>query len=97
MSDGQASQERVGQETLYEACEKVLNDLRGYTVMDLTLTFIWQEHSLPFLQKVSKKDAPDYYDGKNEIKWIYVSHQEPNGSGNGIKIEDNNDGRWGKN
>ncbi|CAH2352103.1 transcriptional activator Spt7p [[Candida] railenensis] len=44
-----ASDERVGQEELYEACEKVVMDLRGYT-----------EHSTPFLNKVSKREAPNY-------------------------------------
>lgn len=44
-----ANDERVGQEELYEACEKVLLDLRGYT-----------EHSTPFLNKVSKREAPNY-------------------------------------
>lgn len=44
-----ANDDRVGQEELYEACEKVLLDLRGYT-----------EHSTPFLNKVSKREAPNY-------------------------------------
>lgn len=44
-----ASEEKVGQEELYEAAEKVLNELRGMT-----------EHSTPFLTKVNKKEAPDY-------------------------------------
>lgn len=44
-----ANSERVGQEELYEACEKVVLDLRGYT-----------EHSTPFLNKVSKREAPNY-------------------------------------
>lgn len=44
-----ANDERVGQEELYEACEKVVMDLRGYT-----------EHSTPFLNKVSKREAPNY-------------------------------------
>lgn len=44
-----ANDERVGQEELYEACEKVLLDLRGNT-----------EHSTPFLNKVSKREAPNY-------------------------------------
>ncbi|CAO3688768.1 unnamed protein product [Rhizopus stolonifer] len=46
-----ANDERVGQEELYEACEKVLTDLKNYT-----------EHSTPFLNKVSKREAPDYFD-----------------------------------
>ena len=49
-----ASEEKVGQEELYEAAEKVLNELRGMT-----------EHSGPFLTKVNKKEAPDYGNGKS--------------------------------
>lgn len=45
-----ASEEKVGQEELYEAAEKVLNELKAQT-----------EHSSPFLQPVKKKDAPDYH------------------------------------
>lgn len=41
-----ANDDRVGQEELYEACEKVVLELRGYT-----------EHSTPFLNKVSKREA----------------------------------------
>ena len=48
-----ASEEKVGQEELYEAAEKVLNELRGMT-----------EHSGPFLTKVNKKEAPDYGNGE---------------------------------
>ncbi|KAK6453936.1 transcription factor, member of the histone acetyltransferase SAGA complex [Scheffersomyces xylosifermentans] len=44
-----ANNDRVGQEELYEACEKVVVELRGYT-----------EHSTPFLNKVSKREAPNY-------------------------------------
>lgn len=43
------SDERIGQEELYEACEKVVLELRNYT-----------EHSTPFLNKVSKREAPNY-------------------------------------
>ena len=50
-----ASEEKVGQEELYEAAEKVLNELRGMT-----------EHSGPFLTKVNKKEAPDY--GNSEFE-----------------------------
>lgn len=46
-----ANEDKVGQEDLYEACEKVLTDLKNYT-----------EHSTPFLSKVNKRDAPDYYE-----------------------------------
>ncbi|CDK26293.1 unnamed protein product [Kuraishia capsulata CBS 1993] len=45
-----ASYNHIGQEELYEACEKVILELRGYT-----------EHSTAFLNKVSKRDAPNYY------------------------------------
>ena len=45
-----ASEDKVGQEELYEAAEKVLNELKAMT-----------EHSGPFLTKVGKKDAPDYH------------------------------------
>lgn len=44
-----ANDERIGQEELYEACEKTVLELRGYT-----------EHSTPFLNKVSKREAPNY-------------------------------------
>ncbi|RUS22446.1 LOW QUALITY PROTEIN: hypothetical protein BC937DRAFT_89120 [Endogone sp. FLAS-F59071] len=46
-----ANEEKVGQEELYEACEKVLLDLKNYT-----------EHSTPFLNKVNKREAPDYFE-----------------------------------
>ena len=48
------SEEKVGQEELYEAAEKVLNELKAMT-----------EHSGPFLTKVGKKDAPDYHLSKS--------------------------------
>ncbi|KAK6461268.1 transcription factor, member of the histone acetyltransferase SAGA complex [Scheffersomyces coipomensis] len=44
-----ASNDKVGQEELYEACEKVVLELRAYS-----------EHSTPFLNKVSKREAPNY-------------------------------------
>jgi hypothetical protein len=44
-----ANDDRIGQEQLYEALEKLLHDLKNYT-----------EHSLPFLRPVQKKDAPNY-------------------------------------
>lgn len=44
-----ANDDRVGQEELYDACEKVVLELRSYT-----------EHSTPFLNKVSKREAPNY-------------------------------------
>ncbi|WPH00519.1 Hypothetical protein R9X50_00334800 [Acrodontium crateriforme] len=45
-----ASEEKVGQEELYEAAEKVLMELKAMT-----------EYAQPFLQRVAKRDAPDYY------------------------------------
>jgi len=45
-----ASEDKVGQEELYESAEKVLTELKAHT-----------EHSTPFLNPVKKKDAPDYY------------------------------------
>jgi len=45
-----ASEDRVGQEELYEAAEKVLMELKAMT-----------EYAQPFLQRVSKRDAPDYF------------------------------------
>jgi transcriptional activator SPT7 len=49
-----ANDDKVGQEDLYEACEKLLTDLKNYT-----------EHSTPFLSKVNKREAPDYFEGKS--------------------------------
>ncbi len=49
-TDFQASTDRVGQAELYDACERVLEQLKNY-----------KEHSFPFLAKVNKRDAPDYY------------------------------------
>ncbi len=45
-----ASEENVHQEELYEAAEKVLSELKAMT-----------EYSAPFLTRVNKRDAPDYY------------------------------------
>ncbi|KAF2144510.1 uncharacterized protein K452DRAFT_295944 [Aplosporella prunicola CBS 121167] len=45
-----ASEDKIGQEELYEAAEKVLMELKAMT-----------EHAAPFLQRVNKRDAPDYY------------------------------------
>lgn len=45
-----ASEDKVGQEELYEAAEKVLSELKAMT-----------EHSTAFLTRVNKRDAPDYY------------------------------------
>ena len=49
-----ASPEKIGQEELYEAAEKVLSELRAMT-----------EHSTAFLTRVNKREAPDYYNGMN--------------------------------
>jgi transcriptional activator SPT7 len=48
-----ASEDNVGQEELYEALEKVLSELKAHT-----------EYSTPFLNRVNKRDAPDYYNCK---------------------------------
>lgn len=48
-----ASEENVNQEDLYEALEKVLTELKAHT-----------EYSTPFLTRVNKRDAPDYYTSK---------------------------------
>lgn len=45
-----ASEENVHQEELYEAAEKVLSELKAMT-----------EYSAPFLVRVNKREAPDYY------------------------------------
>lgn len=45
-----ASEEKVGQEELYEAAEKVLMELKAMT-----------EYAQPFLQRVNKREAPDYF------------------------------------
>ena len=50
-----ASEEKVGQEELYESFDKVLSELKGQT-----------EHSTHFLNKVNKKEAPDY--GNSELQ-----------------------------
>ncbi|KAF2260993.1 hypothetical protein CC78DRAFT_471563 [Lojkania enalia] len=44
-----ANEDRIGQEELYESMEKVLMELKA------------GEHAHPFLQRVNKRDAPDYY------------------------------------
>ncbi|PYH41338.1 SAGA histone acetyltransferase complex subunit SPT7 [Aspergillus saccharolyticus JOP 1030-1] len=45
-----ASEDKIGQEELYEAAEKVLSELKAMT-----------EHSSAFLTRVNKRDAPDYH------------------------------------
>ena len=62
-----ASEEKVGQEELYEAAEKVLSELRGMT-----------EHSGPFLTKVNKKEAPDYGNGKSKTHPLSLSNSTLN-------------------
>ncbi|KAF2121764.1 transcriptional activator spt7 [Lophiotrema nucula] len=44
-----ANEDKIGQEELYESMEKVLMELKA------------GEHAHPFLQRVNKRDAPDYY------------------------------------
>lgn len=52
-----ASEENVNQEDLYEAMERALTELKAHT-----------EYSTPFLTRVNKRDAPDYYNRKyNDI------------------------------
>jgi transcriptional activator SPT7 len=51
-----ASEENVGQEELYEAAEKVLSELKAMI-----------EYSAPFLSRVNKREAPDYYNSKISI------------------------------
>jgi transcriptional activator SPT7 len=48
-----ASEENFNQEELYEAAEKVLSELKAMT-----------EYSAPFLTRVNKREAPDYYNSK---------------------------------
>jgi len=47
-----ANEDKVGQEELYEASEKVVLELRALT-----------EHSTAFLNRVNKREAPDYFNG----------------------------------
>jgi len=51
-----ASEEFVNQEELYEAVDKVLSELKAMT-----------EYSAPFLGRVNKREAPDYYNSKSRI------------------------------
>ena len=48
-----ASEDRIGQEELYEAADKVLSEIKAMT-----------EYSQPFLNRVNRRDAPDYYQGQ---------------------------------
>lgn len=45
------NEDRINQDVLYDHCERILNDLKNYV-----------EHSGPFLNKVNKRDAPNYYE-----------------------------------
>lgn len=56
-----ASEENVHQEELYEAAEKVLSELKAMT-----------EYSAPFLVRVNKREAPDYYN--SEYRIFQASH-----------------------
>lgn len=58
-----ANEDKVGQEELYEAAEKVLSELKAMT-----------EHSTAFLTRVNKRDAPDYHSGKSRSNVILVIH-----------------------
>lgn len=53
------NEERVGQEELYEAIEKVLSELKAMT-----------EHSTAFLTRVNKREAPDYYNGIIDVQCV---------------------------
>lgn len=59
-----ASEENVNQEDLYEALEKVLTELKAHT-----------EYSTPFLTRVSKREAPDYYNCSYQESdaWSYTN------------------------
>jgi transcriptional activator SPT7 len=70
-----ANEDKVGQEELYEAAEKVLSELKAMT-----------EHSTAFLTRVNKRDAPDYHTSKSLCcvndtmdSLTITSHQAPNG------------------
>lgn len=56
-----ANEDNVNQEELYEAAEKVLSELKAMT-----------EYSAPFLVRVNKREAPDYYNGKYHSPCMYV-------------------------
>jgi transcriptional activator SPT7 len=70
-----ASEENVNQEELYEAVEKVLTELKAHT-----------EYSTPFLTRVNKRDAPNYYNCKTSLCLLRIadanhpSDQKPYGS-----------------
>jgi transcriptional activator SPT7 len=56
-----ADEEKVGQEELYEAADKVLSELKAHT-----------EHSTAFLSRVNKREAPDYYNGTSLLGPIFI-------------------------
>lgn len=58
-----ASEDKIGQEELYEAAEKVTIELRAYT-----------EHSTAFLNRVNKREVPDYFTGR----WARCEYDIPN-------------------
>lgn len=74
-----ASEDKIGQEELYEAAEKVLSELKAMT-----------EHSTAFLTRVNKRDAPDYYNSEFPLNILNLpiraelnlvnSYQAPHGS-----------------
>jgi hypothetical protein len=55
------NEERIGQEELYDAAEKVLNELKAMT-----------ENSGPFLNKVNKRDVPDYHLSKYLLSLVLL-------------------------
>jgi transcriptional activator SPT7 len=57
-----AHEDKVGQEELYEAAEKVLNELKAHT-----------EHSTAFLSRVNKREAPDYYHSESIRKRLSIT------------------------
>jgi transcriptional activator SPT7 len=61
-----ASEENINQEELYEALEKVLTELKAHT-----------EYSTPFLTRVNKRDAPDYYNCKFPGCWAGTGDASP--------------------
>ena len=61
---------RVGQDTLYDSCEKVsflislfyFSKIQNQIKQVLNILCSDKHHAQPFLQKVSKRDVPDYHD-----------------------------------
>lgn len=58
-----ASEDKIGQEELYESAEKVLSELKAMT-----------EHSTAFLTRVNKREAPDYYTSKSLRRWLLLKY-----------------------